>query len=118
MGTRIFPGTRILSGWMALRISADEQVEFLRRLYQNDLPFSERSMEIVKEMMIQKSEPDLRGKTGSGFIENQHIGWFVGYQETDGHVYFFATNLTGPSPEIDGKKAREISTRILQDLNP
>jgi len=79
------------SFWLdgAIRISADEQVEFLKRLYRNDLPFSERSMEIVKDMMIVKTEPELhlRGKTGTAMmVDSQYVGWFVGYQELNGEV--------------------------------
>lgn len=106
------------SFWLdgALRISADEQVEFLKRLYENDLPFSQHSMEIVKDMMILESSDGykLSGKTGSGFINSQYVGWFVGYQETNGQVLIFATNITSLSSEVNGKKAMEISKNILQ----
>jgi beta-lactamase class D len=34
-----------------LRITPQAQIEFLRRLYRGDLPFSERSMAIVKDIM-------------------------------------------------------------------
>ena len=108
------------SFWLdgTLRISANEQVEFLKRLYKNDLPFSQRSMDIVKEIMILQSDVDylLRGKTGTGFIESQHIGWFVGYQETSATVLIFATNITSSSSEATGTKAKEISITILQEL--
>ena len=101
----------------SLQISADEQVEFLKRLYQNDLPFSKRSMEIVREMM--KLDVDslypVSGKTGTGQVGVRNIGWFVGYQEVEGNVYIFALNITGSDPEITGLKAREIVLNILQD---
>jgi len=35
-----------------LRISAEEQVGFLKRLYESDLPFSRRSMDIVKDILV------------------------------------------------------------------
>jgi beta-lactamase class D len=67
-------GNKDISGkidtfWLegGLRISADEQVEFLKRLYQDKLPFSPRSMKIVKEILVlEKTESyQLSGKTGS-----------------------------------------------------
>jgi beta-lactamase class D len=107
------------SFWLdgAIRISAEEQVEFLKRLYTGDLPFSQRSMDIVKEIMLLESDGavQLRGKTGSGLMETLHVGWFIGYQEIDGNVYFFAVNITGFSPEVTGSKAKEILLNILQD---
>jgi beta-lactamase class D len=61
---------KIDSFWLdgVLRISADEQVAFLKRLYQNDLPFSRRSMQIVRGMLVleKSGETRLSGKTGSG----------------------------------------------------
>lgn len=107
------------SFWLdgAIRISADEQVEFLKRLYQGDLPFSARSMEVVGEIMLLESDDHgrLRGKTGSGLMDTMHVGWFVGYMEMDSDVHFFAANITGPKAQANGAKAREILLNILQE---
>ncbi|MGE5462586.1 MAG: class D beta-lactamase [Syntrophothermus sp.] len=107
------------SFWLdgAIRISAEEQVKFLIRLYQNDLPFSKRSMDIVRDMMTLETGLDgqVRGKTGSGFIDSQYVGWFVGYQEVNGDVLFFATNITSPNADANGKKAREITLDLLKE---
>jgi beta-lactamase class D len=103
-----------------LRISADEQVEFLKRLYQGDLPFSQRSMNIVKEIVVlEKTESyQLSGKTGSGQRITPHEGWFVGYLETKGNVYFFATNFESSSPDglANGDTAKKMSGNILRGL--
>jgi beta-lactamase class D len=107
------------SFWLdgAIRISADEQVEFLRKLYQDDLPFSPRSIALVKEIMLLEIDHahQLRGKTGSGRMDSIYVGWFVGYEEVNGNVYFFATNITSTDPETDGPKARQILQEILKD---
>jgi len=106
------------SFWLdgAVRISADEQVELLKKLYQSDLPFSERSMAIVREMMLVEADDlhQLSGKTGSGQVNSQYTGWFVGYEEVNGNIYFFATNITSSSSEAKGSKAREIMREILK----
>ncbi len=111
---------RIDSFWLdgALRVSADEQVKLLKRLYQDDLPFSQRSMQIVKEIMVLENTNtyQLSGKTGSGKVGATYIGWFVGYVEKTGNVYFFATNIESSSPEARGTKAKEITQSILQGL--
>jgi beta-lactamase class D len=107
------------SFWLdgAIRISADEQVEFLKKLYQDDLPFSPRSIALVKEMMLVETNQvyELRGKTGSGRMDNVYVGWFVGYEEVNGNVYFFATNITSTDPETNGLKAKQILQEILKD---
>lgn len=81
-----------------LRITPSEQIQFLRRLYNNDLPFSKRALSIVKDIMLMEQTPDytIRGKTGwVGFVDNvtPKIGWYVGYLEKGKNVYFFATNI-------------------------
>ncbi len=47
-------------------VTPNQQVQLLINLYEGKLPFTERSMEIVKRMMIAESTPDyvLRSKTG------------------------------------------------------
>ncbi len=102
-----------------LRISPDEQIAFLKRLYQNDLPFSQRTMDIVKEILIieQTDNYTLRAKTGWVTRVPPQIGWYVGYLETADNVYFFANNYESATPGPDFGAARESITRsILKEL--
>jgi beta-lactamase class D len=103
-----------------LRITPEEQVDFLRRLYRGDLPFSERSQTLTKDIMIVEQTPTytIRAKTGwYGFGNDavQNIGWYVGYVETADHVYFFATNIDINRPE-DGAARLELTRRYFHDL--
>lgn len=100
-----------------LRISADEQVEFLKRLYEGYLPFSDRSMAIVRDIMVIEETDAYRfgGKTGTALRVKPLVGWFVGFLETDDHVYFFATNIELQTAEGNIGKAREITEAILHD---
>ena len=52
------------SFWLGggLKISADEQVEFLKRLYAGRLPVSKRSIEIVKDIMVFEQTPAYKSK--------------------------------------------------------
>ena len=101
-----------------LRISADEQIEFLKKLYNNNLEFSNRSMEIVKRIMIYEQTKDytLRAKTGWALRVEDQIGWFVGYVEKGSDVYFFATNLQSKKPEEGFVYRKEITFKILKEL--
>jgi beta-lactamase class D len=103
-----------------IEISADEQVDFLRRLYANALPFSSRSMDIVKEILVleKTDRHTLRGKTGfTDFGTNHVVSWFVGYVETPQNVWFFACNIVSDNPTRDQKvmfkERKEIALRIL-----
>jgi beta-lactamase class D len=79
--------------WLSggLRISPEQQIDFLKRLHDNRLPFSQHSMDIVKKIMIAKDTLDyvVRAKTGWGGQDSKDIGWYVGYIETKDNVYFF-----------------------------
>ena len=103
-----------------LRITPQEQIQFIRRLYNNDLPFSERSLAIVKDMMIREQTPDytIRAKTGWLGFEDKvtpKIGWYVGYVERDKDVYFFATNIEIRNQK-DPSARLELTRRCFQEL--
>jgi beta-lactamase class D len=103
----------------ALAISASEQVEFLTRLYQGELPVSPRTLSIVKDIMVIERAPGyvLSGKTGSGEIgRGRYLGWLVGFVESCGKVYTFAFWIEGES--MDGARAQriELSKAMLSEL--
>jgi beta-lactamase class D len=103
----------------SLRISADEQVEFLRKFYMGDLPVADRTTKIVKEILALEKTADytLSGKTGAGMVaENRALGWFVGYVETKGNVCFFALNLEGPNFASIRERRIELTRQILAAL--
>jgi beta-lactamase class D len=108
------------SFWLdgALRISADEQVEFLKRFYQNELPFAQRNLDIVKDILVLEKTPvsQLSGKTGTQLRVKPTINWFVGYVEKGDEIYLFATNLELPEGVTDTTRAKEITKRILRDM--
>jgi beta-lactamase class D len=112
---------RVDNFWLnnVLKISADEQVEFLKAFYTGRLPVSKRSTEIVKDILVLEKTPtyQLSAKTGGGPVdEGIYIGWFVGYLESNGNVYFFATNIEGGSyVEVRGKRI-ELTKQILKAL--
>jgi beta-lactamase class D len=102
-----------------LKISADEQVEFLKAFFIGRLPVSRRSTEIVKDILVLEKTPTytLSAKTGGGSIaEGVYIGWFVGYLEKNGNVYFFATNIEGTSFTDIRDKRIELTKQILRKL--
>jgi len=86
-----------------LRITPKEQIDFLVKLHNNNLPFSPRAIAIVKNIITTEETEDyvLRGKTGW----EGKVGWYVGYLERGGNTYFFATQL-------DIAKAKDTKARI------
>ncbi|MDD2714988.1 MAG: class D beta-lactamase [Candidatus Wallbacteria bacterium] len=101
-----------------LKVSAIEQVIFLKRLYRDKLPFEQRSMETVRKIMVQEQEKNLEfsGKTGSAFVNDKWtLGWFVGHLKLKTSDYLFAANISAPD-DARGTKAREITCDILKEL--
>ena len=101
-----------------LKISADEQVTFLKALYKEELPVSSRSIRIVKDILVLEEtlQYKLSGKTGGGSNNGKGFGWFVGYVETKGNVYFFATNIEGADYLAIRDKRIALTKRILAEL--
>lgn len=75
-----------------LRITPEQHLAFLKKLHDNTLPFSQRSMDIVKKIMIAEQTPEytLRAKTGWSGSDTLDVGWYVGYVEKGDNVYYFA----------------------------
>lgn len=93
--------TRIDSFWLdnSLKITPDEELGLVKRLYFNQLPFQKRSQDIVKKMMLQENNANYRlsYKSGWGFLENgKALGWMVGWIEENRHPYFFVLNIEAP----------------------
>lgn len=119
-------GTMVRAGkidefWLdgSLKINALEQVKFLSKLYSNELPFSARTVGIVKDMMLfnQIDDLTLRGKTGASIADN--VGWFVGWVETKDNARVFALNIS-VRDSMDNKFMRdrvELSYKFLRELN-
>jgi beta-lactamase class D len=103
-----------------LRITPEEQIDFLKRLHDNELPFSQRSIDIVKNIMIAKDTLGciVRAKTGWGDQDELNIGWYVGYVERKDNVYYFANCIQSKdSGNQNFAKARiEIVYQILTEL--
>lgn len=102
----------------SLKISPIEQVGLLKKFYHNTFGFSDKNINAVKNAILIASTSDgtLSGKTGTGRVDGQDTnGWFIGYIEKSGHVYYFATNIQGSS-NTTGSVATEISLSILSDM--
>ncbi|NJM18255.1 MAG: class D beta-lactamase [Richelia sp. RM2_1_2] len=100
-----------------LQITPKQQIELLKKVYDGKLPFSQRNLNLLKDMMIVEQTPDytLRGKTGWVTSTNPKIGWFVGYLEQNNKVYYFATNIDMPNVKLAPARIK-VTRRCLQML--
>lgn len=108
------------SFWLngTLKISPDEQLGLVKKLYFDQLPFRKSVQQQVRDVMLQENNTayKLSYKTGWGFDDDgKAIGWLVGWIEENRHVYFFVTFIKAPSKDTDiGKMRLEITKSILK----
>jgi beta-lactamase class D len=112
------PPTRF---WLAgnFRISANEQVDFLKRFYHYQLPVSKHSIDIVKPLIVLEETDAYRlsGKTGGGMLSDTgYIMWLVGYLEKDNKPYFYAMNFISDDFDKTKQARDEITKDILKEL--
>jgi beta-lactamase class D len=107
----------------ALKVSAYEQVEFLKNLWTDKLPASKRAMQLTREITYLETSPNgfkLSGKTGSNFFNDERtiqLGWFISHIEKDGKEYIAVTNFRDLAPiatgGYGGPRAKEITKNYL-----
>ena len=110
--------TRIDSFWLdnSLKISPDEELGLVKKLYFNQLPFYSAYQDTVKRLMLFEDKPAYRlsYKTGWGQKENgNQLGWMVGWIEENKHPYLFVLNLESKDKNLDMPGVR---MKILKDI--
>lgn len=104
----------------SLKITPDEQLGLVKRLYFDQLPFHKVYQETVKRAMLWEDNTQYRlsYKTGWGQRENgNQLAWIIGWIEENRHPYFFVLNIETPDKNADIPAIRmQILKAILQDL--
>jgi beta-lactamase class D len=127
-------GSVVDNFWLndTLQISPDEQVGFMKKLYFYKLPFSQRSMRIVRSMMLQEDSTNykLYYKTGTNTNQQLTSAWLVGFiekkeeqigvltkkKETNYKPYFFALHMETRDTMMNTKQVRlAIMKEILRE---
>jgi beta-lactamase class D len=114
--------SNIDSFWLdnSLKITPDEELGLVKKLYFNQLPFFASNQEIVKRAMLFENDANYRlaYKTGWGKTENgNHLAWIVGWVEENNHPYFFVLNFESAVPNADIPAIRmNILKGILKQL--
>jgi beta-lactamase class D len=114
-------GNAIDSFWLNnnLKISADEQLGLMKRLYFDQLHFRKSAQQMVRDAMLQedKTSYKLSYKTAAGNDENGHgIGWVTGWIEENKHVYFFVSLIKSPVAGIPVGADTSIAKGALREL--
>lgn len=111
-------GENLDTFWLdnSVKVTADEQLGLVKRLYFGQLPFQPRSQRIVKNMMLRETHPtySLSYKTGWATTDKNHaLGWIVGWLEENRHPFFFVLQIESPDPAFNMAGVRE---KMLKDI--
>jgi beta-lactamase class D len=102
-------------------ITQYQQIYFLQKLYNLQLPISENAMKLTKEIMLYETTDNYKisGKTGWDVRQDVNMTWFVGYIEMENSVYFFATNVVSNKDtdlNIFGQVRIELTKEVFKKL--
>lgn len=103
----------------SLKISAMEQVIFIKRFYKYQLPFNKEVIDLLKKILPSQKTNDIviHFKTGAGKNEqNKWILWNVGYFENDENIFCFAFNIEDNNFNNGVKKREEITKNIFKSI--
>ncbi len=105
----------------SLKISPIEQVDFLKKLFQENNSVTEYLKDI---MQVADTPVKVYGKTGLGIRDNLvENAWFVGFYEKNNQVVYFAVRLDDKRNKIDDYRhkasqyARQTALKIINNEN-
>lgn len=105
----------------SVKVTPDEQLGLVKRLYFDQLPFQHRSQEIVRRMMLMEDNANYKLSYKTGWEQDTNgdsIAWMIGWIEENKHPYFFVLQLRVADPSVDIQTARMIILKkILAELD-
>ena len=128
------PSSGLTTFWLggSLRISPEEQLTFVRRLYYAELPVRESAMRMVREILVQPPgvvvnamgehpfdapwPPNtlVSAKTGSAsFDGTRAVRWIVGHVRRETRAWIFVSCVVGGG-EVDPMAAIDLAARSLR----
>jgi beta-lactamase class D len=111
-------GNEIDAFWLNgnLRISALEQIEFLRNIYNYAVPYRREHVDLLKEIMLTEETGSyaIYAKTGWAATTPQ-VAWYVGFVVKSDEVWLFAMNMQVDRREQAALR-KELTIRSLRAL--
>ncbi len=86
-------GADITRFWLDgdLRVSVKDQIDFLRKVYSEDLPIKKRHIRTLKDIMLSAEHEEYKVWPKTGWSGKD--GWYIGYLTRDDQVWFFANHI-------------------------
>ena len=103
-----------------IRINADQELGFIKKLYFNQLPFMRRPQDLLKGMLRTEANSNYKlvyKTAGAAGNPGPAIGWVVGWVEENKHPYFFVLNVESSDAHADVQTIGiQLTKKILPTL--
>jgi beta-lactamase class D len=94
----------------SLRITPDEQLGFIKKLYFSQLPFQKRSQDIYKQMILKENNTSYKLSYVYGTAESATAAnWVIGYVEENKHPYFFVMYVVDQNTQQKNSEAKTVT---------
>lgn len=91
-----------------LRISVKQQINFLRRVYVEDLPVEKQHIKTLKNIMFSEQTETYKLWSKTGWSGKN--GWYVGYLVTNNQTWFFANHI-----EVKSKSDLKLRKKLVME---
>jgi beta-lactamase class D len=104
-------GSEITRFWLdgELRVSVKDQISFLRKLYEDNLPIQEQHIKTLKDIMLSESSSKIKIWSKTGWSGKD--GWYVGYLVVNEQTWFFANHI-----EINQSSDLALRKKLTMDV--
>ena len=116
-----YPGMNVVSDnlrnfWIAGNsgISQKEQIDFLIRFFNKELPIKSETQSVVENIMLEENNLSFKIWAKTGWTidqEGNNNGWYVGLLTRKDQDYYFATNIE-PMVDFDMSEFPEIRKEV------
>jgi len=100
----------------SLKITPDEQLGLIKKLYFDQLYFQKRSQDLVKKMILKEDNASYKLSYIAGSsLDSNNQSWVLGYVEENKHVYFFVLSTKSlKADDLSNKNIAVLKQILLQ----
>lgn len=114
-------GTQVEQFWLKgpLKITPQQEAEFVYRLATEQLPFDIKVQQQVKKMLLIEQRGDLKlyAKSGWGMDVKPQVGWYTGWVDNGhGKITAFSLNMQMKKGD-DATERKQLTLDVLDKLN-
>jgi beta-lactamase class D len=106
----------------SIAINGYEQIEFMKKLWTQKLPVSEKAHELTQKIMFLEKSPKgfrISGKTGSGYVDpetNRRLGWYVTHIKGNDQEYLSVFNFHDLNPQKKPEFASALAKKMTKEF--